>query len=459
MSGSLAPIASTSNAKLSKQPTAKSSKPVSQLTAADEEDEEDDEGAEDVHLNGFGSEDGLEGDGDEEDSPNEDGFQDDSDAEHVAVASSSRNTSQPSISEIRDKLHARIAEASSSKKRPHSDTINGEDGEEAEDATGDDEEASIADSQATSRDALLAERKRRGEMRDKRRRERKAARRLAEQEIGASNKRGQKGFDTVNKNVTNVPGYGSSTTNGKSGAMSDVKKALKKAGKRTAPAPQAGEDQDMGEATQTSQKLPLAKVSSDTSLQQVRGSAVPSTFAAAIAFSSLDFTPTGGASGPDAHKLSKKQRDALGKSNRLGVTSHDPNIALKALSNREDFLSKLTPAARERAEEKDKWERMGMRAGGSKVYDDEHKLKKMVKRKEKIKAKSSKDWADRKEHTAHTQATAQKKREENIAARLQQRKDKKMGVKKSSKSVGKPNPKKQKKGRPGFEGKGAARKG
>jgi hypothetical protein len=52
----------------------------------------------------------------------------------------------------------------------------------------------------------------------------------------------------------------------------------------------------------------------------------------------------------------------------------------------------LTPEARERAEEKDKWERMAMRAEGTKVYDDETKLKKMLKKKEKSKDKSRKDW-------------------------------------------------------------------
>lgn len=64
--------------------------------------------------------------------------------------------------------------------------------------------------------------------------------------------------------------------------------------------------------------------------------------------------------------------------------------------------------------------------------------------------------AGRKEYVVNTQAAAAKKREENISARLQQRKDKKMGVK-PGKSVGKSNPKK--KGRPGFEGRGGSRKG
>lgn len=63
--------------------------------------------------------------------------------------------------------------------------------------------------------------------------------------------------------------------------------------------------------------------------------------------------------------------------------------------------------------------------------------------------------ADRKENAQNVQAKAMKKREDNISARLQQKKDKKMGVK-PGKSVGKGNSKK--KGRPGFEGKGGSKR-
>ena len=62
--------------------------------------------------------------------------------------------------------------------------------------------------------------------------------------------------------------------------------------------------------------------------------------------------------------------------------------------------------------------------------------------------------ADRKESVVNSQAVAAKKRNDNISARLQLRKDKKLGVK-PGKSIGKANSKKG--GRPGFEGRGGSR--
>lgn len=52
----------------------------------------------------------------------------------------------------------------------------------------------------------------------------------------------------------------------------------------------------------------------------------------------------------------------------------------------------LNPEQRERKEEKDRWEKVELKAGGEKVRDDEKRLKKMAKRQEKIKSKSAKAW-------------------------------------------------------------------
>ena len=386
---------------------------------------DDDDDAEEIQVNGFHD---PAGDDEEEDSPNEDGFADD---------------------DVDDDMHAKIAEAAGH--RPQS-RLNG-----SSTANGDDEgneDDSVAGSEATNRDALLEERrKKRGEMRDRRRNERKQQRRKEKEQGISSGNKGKAGFDTVSQNVM--------TTGGESrpGAMSETKKALKKAGKRKAAVLEDGNDggdNDVVDKSRALVKSDSAKQTSDAKApsKATNGASDTST---ALAFSPLDFTPSTAINGPDAHKTSKKQREALAKSNRTAVTSRDPSIALNALNKREEFLSKLTPQAKERAEEKDKWERMAMRAEGTKVYDDETKLKKMVKRKEKAKAKSSKDWADRKESLSNNQAAAAKKREQNIAERLQQRKDKKLGIK-PGKSVGKGNPKKVKKGRPGFEGRGTVRK-
>lgn len=411
---------------------------------------DDDDDAEEIQVNGFHD---PAGDDEEEDSPNEDGFADDDDDDDMNTMplplQQASTASQPSIDDIRARLHAKIAEAAGH--RPQS-RLNG-----SSTANGDDEgneDNSVAGSEATNRDALLEERrKKRGEMRDRRRNERKQQRRKEKEQGISSGNKGKAGFDTVSQNVM--------TTGGESrpGAMSETKKALKKAGKRKAAVLEDGNDggdNDVVDKSRALVKSDSAKQTSDAKApsKATNGASDTST---ALAFSPLDFTPSTAINGPDAHKTSKKQREALAKSNRTAVTSRDPSIALNALNKREEFLSKLTPQAKERAEEKDKWERMAMRAEGTKVYDDETKLKKMVKRKEKAKAKSSKDWADRKESLSNNQAAAAKKREQNIAERLQQRKDKKLGIK-PGKSVGKGNPKKVKKGRPGFEGRGTVRK-
>ena len=189
------------------------------------------------------------------------------------------------------------------------------------------------------------------------------------------------------------------TTSEKQGAMNDIKKALKKAGKKSAQKQDDLSEQDgLPPAVPAHRKeevpaLPYAPAVARTdAFASESASTIAGPSSNSIAFSSLDFTPSTAITSSDASKLSKKARLAMGTSTRTGVTSHDPTVAIDALNKREDFLAKLTPQARERAEEKDKWDRMGMRAEGTKVYDEEAKLKKMVKRKEKANDKSRKDW-------------------------------------------------------------------
>ena len=238
-----------------------------------------------------------------------------------------------------------------------------------------------------SRDALLLERRqKRGEMREKRRKEVKERKRK-EKESGVKHKKDK---DEQSQMSTLPP----SDLPEKQGAMSDVKKALKKAGKRSA---QSLRDQSDQDAVAEAPSVALVKkkdslYSSTIDHASTSTSVVADPSPVNIAFSSLDFTPSGTIISSDTAKLNKKARLAMNTSTRTGVTSHDPSIALNALNKRDEFLAKLTPQARERAEDKDKWERMGMRAEGTKVYDEEAKLKKMVKRKEKSKEKSRKDW-------------------------------------------------------------------
>ncbi|MCJ1246536.1 hypothetical protein MMC30_003744 [Trapelia coarctata] len=127
----------------------------------------------------------------------------------------------------------------------------------------------------------------------------------------------------------------------------------------------------------------------------------------------------------------------------------DPLTALQAADKRTERISALDLTKRADIDEKDVWLNAKKRAHGERIRDDSSLLKKTLKRKEKAKKKSEKEWGERIEGVQKGQAMRQKKREEN----LQKRRDEK-GLKKGGKGKG---PKKGKwkpkvKARPGFEG-------
>jgi hypothetical protein len=127
----------------------------------------------------------------------------------------------------------------------------------------------------------------------------------------------------------------------------------------------------------------------------------------------------------------------------------DPATALLASEKKRLRLAGLDDAKRADIEEKDLWLAAKKRAHGGKVRDDTSLLKKTLKRKEKAKKKSEKEWAERKEGVTKGQAVRQKKREENLRKRREEKgaKGKGKGAK-SSGGKGKPKVK----SRPGFEG-------
>lgn len=126
----------------------------------------------------------------------------------------------------------------------------------------------------------------------------------------------------------------------------------------------------------------------------------------------------------------------------------DPKSALAKLEAQKKRLANLDDNKRKEVLEKETWLAARKRAEGEKVRNDESLLKKAVKRKEKIKKKSEKEWGDRMDGVKYAQKQKAQKREANI----RQRKEQKQAGKAGKKGKGKGPTKK--KARPGFEGGG-----
>ncbi|KIJ64924.1 hypothetical protein HYDPIDRAFT_111607 [Hydnomerulius pinastri MD-312] len=122
-------------------------------------------------------------------------------------------------------------------------------------------------------------------------------------------------------------------------------------------------------------------------------------------------------------------------------TSSNPTQALTQLAARKEKLASLPEEKRKAVEERERWAKAEARVEGVKIKDSEVQLKKAVKRKEKEKVRSKKDWQERKEQVTASMAAKQKKRADNIATRNERRNDKRKGIKGKTKA------------RPGFEGK------
>lgn len=121
----------------------------------------------------------------------------------------------------------------------------------------------------------------------------------------------------------------------------------------------------------------------------------------------------------------------------------DPKSALAKVEAQKKRLGELDEEKRKDILEKEVWLAARRKTEGEKVRDDEGLLKKAVKRKEKAKQKSEKEWKERKAGVAKGIHDRQKKREANLQARRDGKGQK--GKKKSG-------PTKKKAARPGFEG-------
>ena len=125
----------------------------------------------------------------------------------------------------------------------------------------------------------------------------------------------------------------------------------------------------------------------------------------------------------------------------------DPLTAIKAAERKQQRVNGLDEAKRADIEEKEVWLNARKRAHGERVRDDTSLLKKTLKRKEKAKQKSEKEWKERLEGVEKGKAMRQKKRVDNLKMRRDEKgtKAKRSKGAKGAKHV-KPKP------RPGFEG-------
>lgn len=123
----------------------------------------------------------------------------------------------------------------------------------------------------------------------------------------------------------------------------------------------------------------------------------------------------------------------------------DPKTALLKLESQKKRIAGMDENKRKEVLEKETWLAARRRAEGEKVHDDESLLKKALKRKEKAKKKSEREWRERAKGVETAIQERQRKREENIRKR---REEKLAGRgKKKNKGVAT-----KKKNRPGFEG-------
>lgn len=142
----------------------------------------------------------------------------------------------------------------------------------------------------------------------------------------------------------------------------------------------------------------------------------------------------------DGSQLSHDLTHVLNRTPKKGPS--DPKTALLKFENQKKRLEGMDEEKRKDIEEKESWLTARRRAEGEKIKDDEKMLKKAVKRKETTKKKSTKEWVARKEGVAKGIKDRQKKREENIRKRRDEKILGKAGKKGGKKS----------KGRAGFEG-------
>eukprot|EP00918_Siedleckia_nematoides_P084329 GHVU01185174.1.p1 GENE.GHVU01185174.1~~GHVU01185174.1.p1 ORF type:complete len:364 (+),score=82.89 GHVU01185174.1:253-1344(+) len=133
-----------------------------------------------------------------------------------------------------------------------------------------------------------------------------------------------------------------------------------------------------------------------------------------MVFSKFDFDETG--------KLYKDKQNNL-------PTGKNYKKLLDVLSKKKQKLEELKDKDQQKAkttEEKMAWKSVLMKAEGTKVKDNPELIKKSMKRQEKRKAKSKKDWKDRDDRVKQKVDERQEKRKTNIKSKKQAKINKKI---------------------------------
>ncbi|KAJ1828589.1 hypothetical protein LPJ73_008531, partial [Coemansia sp. RSA 2703] len=153
-----------------------------------------------------------------------------------------------------------------------------------------------------------------------------------------------------------------------------------------------------------------------------------------------------------------------GASKKKNVHVRQQLAKIESKNKEMDELRKIDSEKADRIESKEKWSKALNQAKGEKVKDDVKLLRKTVKRMDQQKAKSSREWTERKNQLDTKMKERALKRDANVKARVDAKKMKKEG--KSKKAIsrvlkggksggiakGKSKSNGSSKARPGFEG-------
>jgi hypothetical protein len=186
-----------------------------------------------------------------------------------------------------------------------------------------------------------------------------------------------------------------------------------------------------------------ARLKAEAELARLRGSGSPYSMSGVIERNSpVNDLAFGRIAWRDGQQMDTKLSGLLDSNRRKGPS--DPKTALQAAEKKWAHINSLDEQKRKDIAEKELWLSAKKRAQGEKVHDDVALLRKSVKRTEKAKAKSKKEWKERITNIDKGKEIKQKKREGNLKKRREESK-KGGGVKKGKKPVKKVK-------RAGFEG-------